>query len=93
MHGALAPGKEPKSNLLKILSTTEVAIGLQTPVHDTTPVSGGEDEVTKPESSWSTKQIKKKKKKREKKNKGHQSQKKVVTGIMLVFVAGPTKLD
>lgn len=52
MHGALAPGEEPKSIPLEILSTTEVAIGWQTPVHDTTPMSGSEDEVTKPESSW-----------------------------------------
>lgn len=52
MHGALAPEEEPKSNPLEILSTTEVAIGWQTPVHDKTPDSGGEDEVTKPESSW-----------------------------------------
>lgn len=55
MHGALASGVEPKSDPLEILSTTEVAIGWQTPVHDTTPVSGGEDEVTNPESSWISK--------------------------------------
>lgn len=55
MHGALAPGEEPKSDPLEILSATEVAIEWQTPVHDTTPVSGGEDDVTNPESSWVSK--------------------------------------
>ncbi len=55
MHGALAPQEDPKSDPLEILSTTEVAIGWQTPVHDKTPVSGGEDEVTNPESSWVSK--------------------------------------
>lgn len=55
MHGALAPGEEPKSDPLEILSTVEVAIGWQTPIHDITPVSGGEDEVTNPESSWVSK--------------------------------------
>lgn len=51
MHGALAPGEEPKSDPLETISTPEVAIVWQTPVHDTTPVSGGEDDVTNPESS------------------------------------------
>lgn len=55
MHGALSPGEEPKSDSLEITSTTEVAIGWQTPVHDTTSVSGGEDEVGNPESSWVSK--------------------------------------
>lgn len=52
MSGALALGEEPTSDLLEILSTAERAMGWQTPVHDTTPVPGGEYEVTNPESSW-----------------------------------------
>lgn len=55
MHGALAPGEEPKSDPLEILSTAEGVIGWQTPVHDKTPVPGVEYEVTTPESSWVTK--------------------------------------
>lgn len=55
MHGALAPGEEPKSDPLEILSTAEGATGWQTPVHDKTPVTGGEHVVTNPESSWVTK--------------------------------------
>lgn len=55
MHGALAPGEEPKSDPLEILSTAEGATGWQTPVHDKTPVTGGEYEVTNPENSWVTK--------------------------------------
>lgn len=52
MHGALAPGEEPISDPLEILSTAERAIGWQTPIHATTPMPGGEFEVTNPESSW-----------------------------------------
>lgn len=52
MRGALAPGEEPMTDPLEILSTAERAMGWQTPVHDTTPVPGGEYEVTTRESSW-----------------------------------------
>lgn len=52
MRGALAPGEEPISDPLEILSTSELAIGWQTPVHNITPVPGGENKVTSPESSW-----------------------------------------
>lgn len=55
MHGALAPGEEPKSDPLEILSTAERAIVWQTPIHDTTPVPEFEYEVTKPQSSSVTK--------------------------------------
>lgn len=55
MHGALAPGGVPKSDPLEIISAAEMVIEWQTPVHDTTPVSGGEYEVTNPERSWETK--------------------------------------
>lgn len=50
MRGALAPGEEPISDPLEILSTAERTVGWQTPVHDTTPVD--ENEVTDPGSSW-----------------------------------------
>lgn len=52
MRGALAPGEEPMTDPLEILSTAERAMGWQTPAHDTIPVPGGEYEVTTPESSW-----------------------------------------
>ena len=52
MRGALARGEEPMTDPLEILPTAERAMGWQTPVHDTTPLPGGEYEVTNPESSW-----------------------------------------
>lgn len=51
MHCALAPGEEPISDPLEILSTAERAVGWQPPVHDRTRVPRGEYEVANPESS------------------------------------------